>query len=142
MKMLVGFSNYMYIMKKWNIFNFLLRGRWWILFCAFCNAAIVKIYSGNYDTTTAYNLDISNLDFTDISQLSKLCPDLVSLDVSGNKLKSLAGTNGPTKLEKSVLDGTSVLLAGIGKITSIQSLSIRNCGKSQLSSLIPDEFKN
>ncbi|KAH0795371.1 leucine-rich repeat domain-containing protein [Histomonas meleagridis] len=105
------------------------------------SAALVKIHSGNYDTTTVYNLDISDLDLTDISQLSKLCPDLISLDVSGNKLKSLAGVSGLTKLEKLILDGTSVPLTGIGKLSNLQSLSLKNCGISQLSSLIPEEFK-
>lgn len=104
------------------------------------SAAVVKIHSGNYDTSTVYNLDLSNLGLTDISQLSKLCPDLITLDLSGNKLASLVGTEGLTKLEKLVLDRTSVPLTGIGKITSLQHLSLKECGISQLSALKPEEF--
>lgn len=104
------------------------------------SAAVVKIHSGNYDTTTVYNLDLSNLGLTDISQLSTLCPDLITLNLSGNKLTSLAGTEKLPKLEKLTLDRTGVPLAGIGKITSLQYLSLRECGISQVSALKPEEF--
>jgi len=104
------------------------------------SAAIVKIHSGNYDTSTVYNLDLKNLGLTDIGQLSALCPDLITLDLSGNKLASLVGTEGLTKLEKLTLDRTSVPLAGIGRIASLQHLSLRECGISQLSGLKSEEF--
>ena len=103
-------------------------------------AAVVKIHSGNYDTTTVYNLNLANLGLQDISKLSELCPDLISLDLTGNKLASLSGTEGLTKLERLTLDRTSVPLAGIGKITSLQYLSIKDCGISQLNSIKPEEF--
>jgi hypothetical protein len=103
-------------------------------------AALVKIHSGNYDTSTVYNLDISNLGLTDISQLSNLCPDLITLDVSGNKLTSLSGTDGLSKLEKLNLDRTNVPLAGLGKITTLQQLSLKECGIAQLAALKTDEF--
>ena len=103
-------------------------------------AAVVKIHSGNYDTTTVYNLNLANLGLQDISQLSQLCPDLITLDLTGNKLASLAGTEGLTKLERLTLDRTNVPLAGIGKITSLQYLSIKDCGISQLNSIKPEEF--
>ena len=64
------------------------------------DAPIVKVASGNYDTTTVYNLDLTNLGLSDISKLSKLCPDLITLDLTGNKLASLAGTENLHKLEK------------------------------------------
>lgn len=104
------------------------------------SAAIVKIQSGNYDTATVYNLDLKNLGLTDVSQLSKLCPDLITLDLSGNKLTSLAGTEGLTKLERLTLDKTNVPLTGIGKITTLQYLSLKDCGISQLSALKTEEF--
>ena len=104
------------------------------------SAAVVKIHSGNYDTTTVYNLDLSNLGLTDISQLSTLCPDLITLNLSGNKLASLAGTEKLPKLERLTLDRTGVPLAGIGKIPSLQYLSLRECGISQISALKPEEF--
>jgi hypothetical protein len=103
-------------------------------------AVTVKIHSGNYDTSTVYNLDLPNLGLTDISQLSNLCPDLITLDLSGNKLTSLNGTEGLTKLEKLVLDRTSVPLAGIGRIASLQHLSLRECGLAQLTALKTEEF--
>jgi hypothetical protein len=102
--------------------------------------ALIKIHSGNYDTSTVYNLELCNTGLTDISQLSNLCPDLITLDLSGNKLKSLSGTEGLTKLEKLVLDRTSVPLSGLGKISSLQQLSLRECGIAQLSALKPEEF--
>lgn len=104
------------------------------------SAAVVKIHSGNYDTSTVYNLDLKNLGLTDISQLSALCPDLITVDLSGNKLASLVGTEGLAKLEKITLDRTSVPLAGIGKIVSLQHLSLRECGISQLQALKSEEF--
>jgi hypothetical protein len=103
-------------------------------------AALVKIHSGNYDTSTVYNLDLTNLGLTDLSQIVNLCPDLVTLDVSGNRLNSLAGIENLTKLEKLTLDRTNVPLGGIGKISSLQQLSIRECGIGQLSVLKPEEF--
>lgn len=104
------------------------------------SAAVVKIHSGNYDTTTVYNLELANLGLTDISQIGSLCPDLITLDVSGNKLSSLAGTENLPKLEKLILDRTNVPLTGIGKITSLNYLSLRECGISQLNALKPEEF--
>ena len=103
-------------------------------------AAVVKIHSGNYDTTTVYNLNLANLGLQDISQLSTLCPDLITLDLTGNKLASLAGTEGLTKLERLTLDRTNVPLTGIDKITSLQYLSIKDCGISQLNYIKPEEF--
>lgn len=103
-------------------------------------AAVVKIHSGNYDTTTVYNLNLANLGLNDISKLSELCPDLITLDLTGNKLASLAGTEGLTKLERLTLDRTNVPLAGIGKITSLQYLSIKDCSISQLNAIKPEEF--
>lgn len=104
------------------------------------SAAVVKIHSGNYDTTTVYNLELSNLGLTDISQIGNLCPDLITLDVSGNKLSSLAGTENLPKLEKLILDRTNVPLTGIGKISNLNYLSLRECGISQLNALKPEEF--
>ncbi|OHT14299.1 hypothetical protein TRFO_43114 [Tritrichomonas foetus] len=105
------------------------------------NATAVKIHSGNYDTTTVHSLDLSNLGLTDISQLSTLCPDLHMLNLSGNKLKSLAGTEGLKKLEKLILDRTQVPLSGISKITSLNNLSIRECGILKAAALVPEELK-
>ena len=104
------------------------------------DAPIVKVASGNYDTTTVYNLDLTNLGLSDISKLGKLCPDLITLDLTGNKLASLAGTEDLHKLEKIILDRTSVPLAGIGKLVNLQYLSLRECGISQIQSLKPEEF--
>jgi len=103
-------------------------------------AAIVKIHSGNYDTTTVYNLSLASLGLTDISQLGQLCPDLVTLDLTGNKLASLSGTESLNKLERLTLDRTSVPLSGIGKITSLQYLSLKECGISQINAIKPEEF--
>jgi hypothetical protein len=51
--------------------------------------------SGNYDTSTVYNLELCNLGWTDKSQLSNLS----GFDLTGNKLSSLVGTEGLSELE-------------------------------------------
>lgn len=104
-------------------------------------ATIVKIHSGNYDTTTVYNLNLANLGLTDISHIGDLCPDLVTLDLSGNKIQNITGLHGLKKLEKLVLNRNPVNLTGIGKISSLQDLSLQGCGIEQLTDIRPEEFK-
>ena len=44
------------------------------------------------------------------------------------------------KLERLTLDRTSVPLSGIGRITSLQYLSLKECGISQINAIKPEEF--